>query len=273
MAETATLYFPALRERETRGIGSPHRTFHAMKITKIAAALTLAAGWAAMPVLAAAADAPSESTLTVTGQGVISRAPDQAILNVQIVTNDDNATRALSDNNTHYATLVTKVAAAGITPANIRSTTLNTYFNPRPEQVNLQYAARYGYVVTRSALITVNALDTTGAVIDATTAAGSTTIGGVSYGFRDSHAIEHAALTAAVNDAAEQARTIADAAHVRVVRILHITNNTTPIARPLLMASSIVRTLDAPARPVPTNLPPADLDVRASVAITYVIGP
>jgi len=244
-----------------------------MQITKIAGVLVLAAAWTVNPAQAATPDGAPESTLTVTGQGVISRAPDQAVLSVSIVTNDDNASRALSDNNAHYATLVAKIGAAGIAANAIRTTGLNTSFNPRPEQVNPQYAARYGYVVSRYVQLTVNILDTTGAVIDAAASAGATTIGGVTYGFRDSRAVERAALAAAVSDASEQARAVAEAAHVRIVRILHIGDNTSPIVRPLVTMDSTLSLARAAPALIPTTLPPSNLDVHASIAITYIIAP
>ncbi|MFN2459305.1 MAG: SIMPL domain-containing protein [Candidatus Velthaea sp.] len=241
-----------------------------MKPNALAAALAAAFTFAATPVLAAAT-AP-ESTLTVTGQGVVSRAPDQAVVTVTLVTNNEVAARALSDNNTRYNDLATKAGAAGIAAANLRTTNLNTYYNPRPQEPSPNVAQRFGYVVSRSVQITVNALATTGAVIDAATAAGATNVGGVSYGFRDPRAMNRLALGAAVDDAFEQARTIAAAAHVRIVRVQHIGNDGGGRPLPLQTFDTFARAAPAPeSPPVPTVLPASTLDVRSTITVTYVI--
>jgi len=85
-----------------------------------------------------------------------------------------------------------------------------------------------------------------------------------------------AALAAAVSDASEQARTIAEAARIRIVGILHIQDNTAPIYRPNATMDTFAtgRLMAAAAPPpVPTTLPPGDLDVRASISVTYAIAP
>ena len=238
------------------------------------AGMVLAAlGIALVPAGALAApttdDARPLSTLTVTGRGQISRAPDLATVAVTIVTNDDSAARALSENNRRFAALSATLATNGIRSDDVVSTSLSSYFNPRPPLNSQNTAGQlFGYVVTRSAQVNVKVLAATGGVIDAATAAGATQINGVSYGFRDRRAVERAALAAAVNDAYEQAQTIAQAAHVSIVRILRIGDESAPPGRiqPLAMAMS-----RAAKDEVPTTIAPSDLDVSNTVSITYVI--
>jgi hypothetical protein len=237
-------------------------------------ATAIAAGCLAIPsVPARAADTVPETsfgTLTVTGQGQISRAPDLATVAANIVTSDDSAARALSENNRRFAALGAKLAALGISANDITSTSLSSYFNPRPAaRMPNPGAGPFGFVVTRNAQINVAALAQTGAVIDAATAAGATQINGVAYGLRDPRAVERAALAAAVADAAAQAQTIAAAAHVQIVRILRIGNEAGPPPgriMPLAMKSSL-----AGADAVPTTIAPSDMDVNGTVTITYVI--
>jgi uncharacterized protein YggE len=234
-------------------------------------AVLVAAGCLSASLPAAAAVTPPDAepaTLSVTGQGQVSRAPDLATVGVTIETNDDSATRALSENNRRYAALVTKLAANGITGSDVTSTSLASYFNARPGTAGANAPGQlYGFVVTRNAQINVGVIAQTGAVIDAATAAGATQINGVSYGFRDRRAVERAALAAAVADAYAQAEAIASAAHVSIVRLLHIGTDS-PSARFAPMAIGMVRKAEAP---VPTTISPSDLDVSASVTVTYAI--
>lgn len=240
-----------------------------MQIRTFAAAL-IAAGCLTTPLQARAAidnrDVPV-ATITVTGQGSVSRAPDLATVAATIVTNDDNATRALSENNRRYAALLAKLGALGIAAADVSSTSIQSYFNPRPN-TPVQAGQLFGFVVTRNVEIKVAALAQIGATVDAATAAGATQINGVSYGFRDRHAVERAALAAAVADAYAQAQAIAAAAHVQIVRVLRLGNEPAPGRIMPMAAMSLASKAEAP---VPTTISPSDLDVTSSISATYVV--
>jgi uncharacterized protein YggE len=228
----------------------------------MAIALTIAS--VGGPAAAGAQTAPA-ATLTVTGQGEISRAPDLATVAVAIGTNDDDATRALSENNRRFAALSGQLATLGIAATDITSTSIQSYFNPRGTTQDAGQV--FGFVVTRDVQINVTAFAQLGAVVDAATTAGAGRINGVVYGFRDRHLVDRAALAAAVADAYAQAQVIASAAHVHIVRVLRIANE--PSAGPAMpLALSLRRTAEAP---VPTTISPSDLAVSASISITYLI--
>jgi uncharacterized protein YggE len=242
--------------------------------------ITAAAAAAALSFLACIGPAGAQSarpearpaTLTVNGQGSVDRTPDRAFVNFTIVTNDDVATRATSANNTAYNTLVAKLGALGLSGPALRTAAYNVAYNQRPPQPNPQYQPRYGYVVTRSVTVTSDHPEQVGAIIDAGVSAGVTDVGSVSFGLRDAHAAERAALTAAMADADAQAHAIADAAHVRIVRIFAVSANSagTP-PRPLVLGRLMVAS-GAPA-PVPTEVAPSDLTLTASVNVTYEVAP
>jgi len=234
-------------------------------------AVLVAAGCLHASLPAGASVTPPDAataTLTVTGEGQVARAPDLATVAVTIVTSDDSATRAMSENNRRYAELVTKLVANGITGSDITSTSLASYFNPRPAAGANEPGQLYGFIVRRNAQINVGVLAQTGAVIDAATAAGATQIDGVSYGFRDRRAVERAALAAAVADAYAQAEVIASAAHVSIVRLLHVGTDSTPSRYAPMLIGNVRK---AEAAPVPTTISPSDLDVSVSVTVTYTI--
>lgn len=241
-----------------------------MRMRQLLAA-AIAGGWLCAPLAVRAAESLQESpvaTLTVTGQSQISRPPDLATVAVSVVTNDDNAARALSQNNRRYATIKTKLAALGIAESELTSTSISSYFNPRPSGPTANAPGQlFGFIVTRSAQINVRALTQTGAVVDAATAAGATQINGVTFGFVDRRAVERAAQAAAVADAYAQAQVVAAAAHVQIVRVLRIGDEATrgPLPAPMALMSR------AAEAAVPTTIRPSDVDVTGSVSITYVI--
>jgi uncharacterized protein YggE len=240
-----------------------------MKTISLAAvALVLAA--ATSPALAQApAPARPAAQIQVSGQGSVDRMPDQALVSFSVVTNDDVAARATSANNTIYTALLARLNGLGIQPAAVKTTGYYLTYNPRPAQPNPQYQQRYGYVVTRSVSVTSDRTDQAGAIVDAGVAAGITNVGGISFGLRDDRAAYRTALAAAVADAASQAETLAAAARVRIVRVLTISAGSyAPVPRVL----SLGRVTAAPA-PMPTDVLPSDLTVRASVTVTYEVAP
>jgi uncharacterized protein YggE len=237
-------------------------------ITLAAVAVALLAALA--PAAAATPGAGTQPALAVSGQGSVDRMPDRVTVAFGIVTNDDNAGRATSANNAIYNTLAARMSALGIKAPALRTTSYNVSFNPRPARPDAQYAQRYGYVVTRQVSVADDRTDRVGALIDAGVAAGTTSVDNVAFGLRDERGAYRAALAAAVADAQEQARVLADAAHVRLGRIIELApaGGTVPPPRPFAQA----RVAKA-AAPVPTDVQPSDLTVRASVSVTYSLAP
>ena len=251
------------------------RWFSMRTFVSSAGAAALAVILAVAPRAAAAQTrppAPPEGpTLAVSGEGTVSRSPDQAIVTAQIITNNDVAATATSQNNATYGGLRTRLNAIGIPESAIKTNFFNVNFIPRPADAASYKPPRTGYVVTRGLSITINELDAVGRAIDAAVAAGVTDVGGVSYGLRDRRAVWTLALAAAVRDAQTQAAAIAEAAHMRVagVRTINAGGYFAPVPAPLQMAG---RMSAAAAPNVPTEVQPSNIDVRATVSITFNLG-
>jgi len=235
--------------------------------------ITLAA--VAIAVLAAvtpagAQTAPAPPTINVTGQGTIDRNPDRVLVSFSIVTNDDNASAATSQNNALYAALMAKLNALGLAGPAIKTTGYSLTFNQRPPQPNPQYPQRYGYVVTRSVTAASDRTDQAGAIVDAGVAAGVTNVGSIAFGLRDSRAAFREALAAAVADAEGQARVLAAAGHVRIVRLRSLSAGyNAPGPRPLQVIGAVM----SRAASVPTDVQPSDLSVTATVSASYDVAP
>ena len=241
-----------------------------MHMLKILTAASVALCLSAAPALSAPLATVAESqiaTLSVGGHGIISGAPDRGIIDVSIVTHDDVASQALSDNNAHYAALSAKIDPLGIRGSAIKTTGFSTNFNPRPEKPNVQFGQIYGFIVTRSLQITPPTLNALGPAIDAITAAGATTIGGLAYSLSDEHAARVAALSAAIADATDQAHTMAKAAGVQIVRVLQISNQ----APPNVLQPRVAFDTFSLKRAVATTIAPSDVTVNSTITMVFEI--
>jgi uncharacterized protein len=239
------------------------------KITVAAALVALLAATAPATAQTPAAPRQIPAQITVSGQGSVDRAPDQATVSFSIVTNDDVAARATSANNTAYNALVARLRALGIEAAAIKTSSYSLNYNQRPPQPNPQFQQRYGYVVSRGVSVTTNRTDQAGAVVDAGVAAGVSNVEGVSFGLRDSRGAYRAALAAAYADADAQAQALAAAAHLRIVRVFSIGAGSDSVPQPF----PVIRAMAPAAAPVPTNIQASDQTITATVSVTYQVAP
>jgi uncharacterized protein YggE len=234
-------------------------------------ALTVALLLPLAPAVAAEAPpAPRPATLTVNGEGSVAQAPDRATISFHIESIDDQAGRATAQNNTVAAALTDALVRSGIARTAIKTASYSITFNPRPPKPDPNSTQRFGYIVERNAEVTVDRTDTAGAIVDTGVAAGVSGVNGVSFTLRDPQAAYRAALTAALADAQLQARTLAAAAHLRIVRILDIAP-AGRLAQPVPLLRTGARLAMSAA--VPTELDPGNLTARATVTVRYQVAP
>jgi hypothetical protein len=247
--------------RQLRCTTMKHRILAAL------AAFAIAAG------SGAAANAQTGSrhapTLTVTGAGSVTRAPDRATVSFRIETTNDQAAAATSAN-----AAIANALSAGLAPLHIPASAISTAgyalnYNPRPAKPDPTSQQRYGYTVERTIEVVVDSVDGTGAVVDAGVAAGVTNVNGIAFALRDRNAAIRSAQAAALADAVAQARNLAVAAKVRLVRILAIAPSGAGGPGPLMRASPGLMM----AANVPTTIDPGNLTIDANVTVEYEIAP
>lgn len=222
------------------------------------------------------ASADEASTLTVSGEGSVSRTPDLAVVDVALVTRDGaSAAKATAQNNAAYARLRDRLQALGLRDDAVRTTGFSVQYHPQPPPDGrvgippIPPSDGYGYVATRTIGVNAPRIDAAGRVVDAVVGAGGR-IDGVRYLLADPRAATSAALAAAVADAQNQAKAVADAAHMRIASIKSIDVSSAPL--PVAFARAMVAGA-AQAPSVPTELEPTSLEVRAGVNVTYTIAP
>ena len=243
--------------------GMKHRILAAL------AACAIAAGSSAAARAQTTGGRVVTPTLTVTGQGSVSRAPDRATVSLRIETTNEQAAAATSANAAIANALTARLAPLNIPASAISTAGYGLNYNPRPPKPDPASTQRYGYTVERTIDVVVNNVDGAGAVVDAGVAAGVTNVNGITFSLRDRHAAQRDAEAAALADAVAQAHALAAAAKVRLVRILAISPSGSSVPGPLMRASPGLMLAAA----VPTTIDPGNLTVTASVGITYEIAP
>jgi uncharacterized protein YggE len=228
------------------------------------------AGVLLLGIAASPATAQPPPAIAVTGQGTVVREPDRATLSATIVTSSEAAATATSQNNGTYDALRSRLHAIGIPESSIRTLSYDVTYVPKPPPNATYTPPHTGYVATRPLQITIDDLSLVGKALDATVAAGVTQIEGVAYGLRDRRAAYAEALADAVRDAQAQASALAAAAHVRLGPIRRIQSGFSP-APPAPLLRAAVSPAAAPN--VPTEITPSQIEVRATVQVTYSLAP
>ncbi|MEM1140198.1 MAG: SIMPL domain-containing protein [Pseudomonadota bacterium] len=211
------------------------------------AALALTAGLVAVALTAARtaqADGhgPSEAAdptrfLTVSGEGLVDRAPDTASITLGVVTLSETATAALEQNNETMRGLMAELEAAGIEKKDLQTTN----FSISPQYQSYKSAERNqppkitGYQVSNQLVIVVRQIDTFGTILDKAVSLGANSVGGISFFLAESGEAMDAARRAAMQDAKARAGLLAEEAGVAMKGIISIdeTGASRPIARPM----------------------------------------
>ncbi|HVZ92857.1 MAG TPA: SIMPL domain-containing protein [Rhizomicrobium sp.] len=212
---------------------------------------------------AALADPPAPRILTVSGEGEIKTAPDAARLSTGVSTQARTAAEALSQNARAMTSVFEALKRAGVEAKNIQ--TSNITLQPQYAASKPGQAPRVtGYEASNTVDVAVYDLKALGPVIDALVAAGSNQIDGPSFFIADPKPFLERARKAAVEDAIAKARTLAEAAGVRLGPIQSIAEggSESPVQPMRRMLA---------AAPAPTPVSAGEVEVSASVSIAWSI--
>ena len=154
--------------------------------------------------MAAQTTAPS---VQANGSAILTAKPDQAQLDVGVVTNGSTAQDASQQNasltNTVQAALGKVLGSAGTMQ------TVSYYVTPRYSNTPNQPSVIVGYTASNTVRVTTTDLSQIGLLIDAANQAGANSVGGLSFGLQNPEPLVEQALTQATKQATAHAVAIA----------------------------------------------------------------
>ena len=169
---------------------------------------------ALIPILTVTAlSAPAlaaEATISISGRGEVTAAPDTAFITSGVTTQGATAREALDANNTAMNELLDTLKAAGIEARDIQTSGFSV--NPNYVYTDVRDANGYtlppkisGYQVLNTVTVRVRDLPGLGAVLDKAVMVGANTINGISFSVADPSALYDEARKAAFADARKKA--------------------------------------------------------------------
>lgn len=169
-----------------------------------------------------AQEAPQNAanTITVTGVGEASAAPDMATVVVGVELTGQDITTVYSEVNTTLANIKSALEALGVASSDISTASLDIWVQPvyGGEGLPMQNETRVGNRLN----IVVRDLSMIESVIDTAVGAGANAVYGLSFDVSDKAALEAEARTAALADAADRAGQLATGIGVTLADVVTV---------------------------------------------------
>jgi len=200
---------------------------------------------------------------TVTGTGKISATPDIARITVGIGESGPTVKTAQDKMNSVINNVSESIKNLGIATKDIKTT--NYSINPEYDYTNGKQKI-VGYSANTNLEIIVRQLEKANTVIDAATAAGANTVGGLTFDVEDKGKAENEARKLAIDEAKKKADEASKIAGFTLGKMLNYQENFNGDSqpRPYLMAAK----LEADAS-VPTELEPGSKELTVTVTLSY----
>jgi uncharacterized protein len=217
---------------------------------------------------ATAQDQPDRNprpSVRVTGEATITAKPDQAQIDIGVVTQAQNAQDAASQNAQKQDAVISSLRKTLGAGADIKTTGYS--LNP-----NYRYPERggqptiTGYTASNTVQVTLRDLTQVGKIIDQATQTGANNIQSLRFMLKDEQAAHTQALREAAIEARAKADALASALGLKIQRILFVdeSGQMSPIP---VFAKAEMRTAPAAQTPVEAGT----IDVRAVVTLTVEV--
>jgi len=211
---------------------------------------------------------PRISTLTLAGDGTAEAKPELAIVQVGVAVTGKIAKDALAENSRLLTAALNAAKEAGVEPRDLQTSGLSL----RPDIVRAdKWPNRevVGYQVNNLVTMRVRDISKLGGLLDKLVVLGINDIRSISFSVESPAPLIEQARTAAIKDVMQKAQKFAEAANVKIVRVLELSENgiDAPSPGPLAMA----RAASAPRPDVPVEA--GEISYRARVSATFEIAP
>jgi uncharacterized protein YggE len=211
--------------------------------------VALGAMLAAPPVLEAAETDSAQPVIVVSGEADASVAPDVAVVTLGVTKLEKTARAALDGNNKAMADILKALKDDGIASKDLQTSGFSIqpqYAYPENGDGTQKPPVLTGYQVTNMLTVRLRDPARLGAVLDQTVTLGVNQGGDIRFTNDDPARTITEARTAAVKAAFAKARTLADAAGVKLGRVVKIAEDVTPPQpQPLMRMQMAKQTSDA----------------------------
>jgi len=205
------------------------------------------------------------TTLSIVGIGRVYYTPDEAMVTFRALGQGTTAEEALSMSASKASAIIDALKDLGIEDEDIKTSGINVYprydFDVKPPKI-------VGYEACYTIVVRIRDIDLVGKAIDAAFSAGADGMYGVQFTISDEKRAEltQQAIKAAVEDAEEKAKTVAESLGMKVVGIKSVSLSSQPII-PVQRPAIAFKAAEAGGVPIE----PGRATISASVSVIYLL--
>ena len=217
-------------------------------------------GRPALFVNAATTSSTAEPMILTSGDGIVSKKPDLAVVGAGVEAQAPTASAAQSDLAAKAAKLIARIKALPTADQDLNTT---GYWIGPVYASNGQTIT--GYRASEQLQIKWHNVDGVGRVLDAIVQEGGATNIYVSFGLNDPKAAQAEARSLAIAEARAKAQAMASAAGVKVGQVIRVSDlsSSSRVPLPLSLGAADVK--------APTQVPVGQLDVQVTVEVDFAI--
>lgn len=208
-------------------------------------------------------------TITVSGTGKVSAAPDIAVANIAISVEGATAKTAQNNASIKSKSVVDYLKEAGIEDADIKTSGYNIYpqynYNDGTPRIR-------GYQVTQSLTVKIRDLDKANSILDGVVSAGANQVNSLQFQIDEQDKLRAEARREAIKDANEKAEELEDELGINLGKIVGFSesNDSYPIIYARDVKGMGIGGGGAEIAPIP-ELPAGENEITVNVNITYQI--
>ncbi|MGH8718852.1 MAG: SIMPL domain-containing protein [Burkholderiales bacterium] len=222
---------------------------------------------AALCVQSALAHEEPVPLVRVTGQAVVMAQPDQAQIDLGVVTEAKSAASAASQNAQRLDQVLAELKRALGPKATIKTLSYSLSPNHRyPKEGGKPEIT--GYTAANVVQVTLENLNDSGKAIDVATQAGANAVHRLRYRLKDERAAQSQALRDAAANAQAKAETLADSLSLKITKVLSVAESQAPVVIPLREELALSKT-----RGSATPIEPGTIEVRTEVVLEVAVAP
>jgi uncharacterized protein len=212
---------------------------------------------------------PRPASVTASGEAVVTVEPDQAEVDIGVVTQARNAPDAARENADKLSRVMAEVKKILGKADEVKTASYSLTPNYRYPQGGKPELV--GYTATNVLRIRTGTLANVGKLIDAGMQAGANAINRLAFTLKDEQSAQLQALRLASTKAKAKADEIAGALGLKIVKVLSVAEAERGI-RPIVMPQPRGAPMEAMAA-APTPVESGTIEVRSSVTLTGELGP
>lgn len=163
-------------------------------------------------------------TISVTGEATVDAAPDMATISFGVTTDGLTAAEAMQKNNAALASVIERLKAAGVADIDLQTSSLSL----SPNWVGYDGSSTptiASYMASNMLNVRVRDLAALGGILDSSITDGANTLNGINFELANPRPLQDEARKAAVKDAAARAALFAEAAGVKLGKLVSISEN------------------------------------------------